>query len=174
MVIGGIAVIAHGVARQTVDIDAMVLAARLDTSQVLEALADCSIRPRIPNFLEFAEESQVLLLVHEKTQVTLEISFAFTSLEQQASSRCMGNARSTSSTGCYKQGKRIDRRADRARNVSLCLRNVPPPLRTACPHFPGHPLPSSPSTCLFLTPSVTYALISRNVAELRRRSSTCL
>jgi hypothetical protein len=84
MVIGGIAVIAHGVARQTVDIDATVLAARLDTSQVLEALADCSIRPRIPNFLEFVEESQVLLLVHEKTQVTLEISFAFTSFEQQA------------------------------------------------------------------------------------------
>jgi hypothetical protein len=84
MVIGGIAVIAHGVARQTVDIDATVLAARLDTSQVLEALAECSIRPRIPNVLEFAEESQVLLLVHEKTQVTLEISFAFTSFEQEA------------------------------------------------------------------------------------------
>jgi hypothetical protein len=84
MVIGGIAVIAHGVARQTADIDATVLAARLDTSQILEALAERSIRPRIPNFLEFAEKSQVLLLVHEKTQVPLEISFAFTSFEQQA------------------------------------------------------------------------------------------
>lgn len=84
MVIGGIAVIAHGVARQTVDIDATVLAARLDTAQILKALADCSIRPRISNFLEFAEKSQVLLLVHEKTQVTLEISFAFTSFEQEA------------------------------------------------------------------------------------------
>lgn len=84
MVIGGIAVIAHGVARQTVDIDATVLAARLDTAQILEVLAECSIRPRIPNFLEFAEESQVLLLVHEKTHVTLEISFAFTSFEQEA------------------------------------------------------------------------------------------
>lgn len=84
MVIGGIAVIAHGVARQTVDIDATVLAARLDTSQILEALAECSIRPRISNFLEFAEQSQVLLLVHEKTKVTLEISFAFTSFEQEA------------------------------------------------------------------------------------------
>ncbi len=84
MVIGGIAVIAHGVARQTVDIDATVLAARLDTSQILETLADCSIRPRIPDILEFAETSQVLLLVHERTQVTLEISFAFTSFEQEA------------------------------------------------------------------------------------------
>jgi hypothetical protein len=42
MVIGGIAVIAHGVARQTVDIDATVLAARLEISQILEALAGAS------------------------------------------------------------------------------------------------------------------------------------
>src|SRR4051812_8641432 len=52
MVIGGIAVIAHGVARQTIDIDATVLAARLDMSQFLAILAESSIRPRIPNFLE--------------------------------------------------------------------------------------------------------------------------
>lgn len=84
MVIGGIAVIAHGVARQTIDIDATVLATRLDTSGFLETLAERSIRPRIPNFLEFAEKSQVLLLVHEKTKVTLEISFAYTSFEQEA------------------------------------------------------------------------------------------
>jgi hypothetical protein len=84
MVIGGIAVIAHGVARQTIDIDATVLAARLDIPQFLAALADCSICPRIPNFLEFAEKSQVLLLVHEKTRISLEISFAFTTFEQEA------------------------------------------------------------------------------------------
>lgn len=57
---GGIAAIAHGVARQTVDIDATVIAHRLDTSQILEVLADFSIRPRIPNVLEFAEKSQAL------------------------------------------------------------------------------------------------------------------
>ena len=84
MVIGGIAVIAHGVARQTVDIDATVLATRLEPSQILEALAGCSIRPRIPDILKFVEKSQVLLLVHEGTQVSLEISFAFTSFEQEA------------------------------------------------------------------------------------------
>jgi len=89
MVIGGIAVIAHGVARQTVDIDATILATRLDTSQVLEALAGCSIRPRIADVLEFAERSQVLLLVHEKTQVTLEISFAFSSFEEEALERAV-------------------------------------------------------------------------------------
>ena len=89
MVIGGIAVIAHGVARQTVDIDATILATRLDASQLLDALAGCSIRPRIANVLEFAEKSQVLLLVHEKTQVTLEISFAFSSFEREALARAV-------------------------------------------------------------------------------------
>jgi predicted nucleotidyltransferase len=84
MVIGGIAVIAHGVARQTVDIDATVLATRLDTSQILAALAGYAIHPRIADVLEFAERSQVLLLVHEETRVTLEISLAFSSFEQEA------------------------------------------------------------------------------------------
>ncbi len=89
MVIGGIAVIAHGVARQTIDIDATVLATRLETSQVLATLADCSIRPRIADVLEFAERNQVLLLVHEKTRITLELSLAFSSFEQEALERAV-------------------------------------------------------------------------------------
>jgi hypothetical protein len=89
MVIGGIAVIAHGVARQTVDIDATILATRLDVSQILKVLAGCSIRPRIADVSEFAERSQVLLLVHEKTQVTLEVSFAFSSFEREALERAV-------------------------------------------------------------------------------------
>jgi len=87
MVIGGIAVIAHGVARQTLDVDATILANTLDPAQILEVLAGWSIRPRIPDALEFAESSQVLLLVHEKTRVTLEISFAFSPFEQDALAR---------------------------------------------------------------------------------------
>jgi hypothetical protein len=47
MVIGGIAVIAHGVARQTVDIDATILATRLDPTQILAILAGNAIQPRI-------------------------------------------------------------------------------------------------------------------------------
>lgn len=89
MVIGGIAVIAHGVARQTIDVDATILATRLDASKILAALEDCSIRPRIPDVLEFAERSQVLLLVHETTRVTLEVSFAFSSFEQGALERAV-------------------------------------------------------------------------------------
>lgn len=89
MVIEGIAVIAHGVARQTIDIDATVLATRLETSQILATLADCSIRPRITDALEFAESSQVLLLIHEETRVTLEVSLAFSPFEQEALKRAV-------------------------------------------------------------------------------------
>jgi hypothetical protein len=39
MIIGGIAVIARGVPRQTIDIDATVSAADLDLEQVVETLA---------------------------------------------------------------------------------------------------------------------------------------
>jgi predicted nucleotidyltransferase len=89
MVIGGIAVIAHGVARQTIDIDATVLATRLDPSQVLTILREHSIHPRIPDATEFARRSQVLLLVHEETQITLEVSFAFSPFEQEALGRAV-------------------------------------------------------------------------------------
>jgi uncharacterized nucleotidyltransferase DUF6036 len=89
MVIGGIAVIAHGVARQTIDIDATILATRLEPSHIIETLAGCSIRPRVADVLEFAERSQVLLLVHETTRVTLEVSLAFSSFEQEALERAI-------------------------------------------------------------------------------------
>ena len=89
MVIGGIAVIAHGVPRQTIDVDATVLATRLETPKILTALSGFSIRPRIADVLKFAERSQVLLLVHEKTQVPLEISLAFSSFEQDALERAV-------------------------------------------------------------------------------------
>jgi|CXWL01.1.fsa_nt_gi hypothetical protein len=87
MIIGGIAVIAHGVSRQTIDLDATVLADRVEPDALLRALAEVSICPRIENALEFAARSQVLLLVHEPTGITLEISFAFTSFEREALAR---------------------------------------------------------------------------------------
>jgi hypothetical protein len=89
MLIGGIAVIAHGVARQTIDVDATILAHRLDPAQVLKVLEGASIRPRIADALGFAEKAQVLLLVHEPTQVTLEVSFAFSAFEQEALERAV-------------------------------------------------------------------------------------
>lgn len=84
MVIGGIAVIAHGVARQTIDIDATVHAGRTSPPRLLEALAEFSIHPRVVDVLEFLERSQVLLLRHDPTGITLEISLAFSPFEHEA------------------------------------------------------------------------------------------
>src|SRR5262249_2445615 len=49
----------------------------------------CSIRPRVADVLEFAERSQVLLLEHETTHVTLEISLALSPFEREALKRAM-------------------------------------------------------------------------------------
>lgn len=62
MIIGGIAVIARGVPRQTIDIDATVSAADLDLEQVVQTLATHKITPRIGDALAFAHARQVLLL----------------------------------------------------------------------------------------------------------------
>jgi hypothetical protein len=87
MVIGGIAVIAHGVPRQTVDVDATVWAAHLETTQVLKALSTFSIQPRIADVLDFARRSQVLLLRHEPTGVPIEVSLAWAPFEEEALGR---------------------------------------------------------------------------------------
>lgn len=89
MVIGGIAVIAHGVARQTVDVDATVWAADIEPARVLGTLAEFSIAPRIADVLEFAQRSQVLLLRHEPTGVPMEVSLAWAPFELEALERAI-------------------------------------------------------------------------------------
>jgi hypothetical protein len=87
MIIGGIAVIARGVPRQTIDIDATVAAADLDLEQVIETLAAHEIAPRIANALAFARAHQVLLLRHAPTGTPLEVSLAWLPFEMEALAR---------------------------------------------------------------------------------------
>lgn len=87
MIIGGIAVIAAGVPRQTIDVDATVLGREAPLEEVVEALARQGISPRISTALEFARERQVLLLVHDATGVTIEVSFAWLPFEEEALAR---------------------------------------------------------------------------------------
>lgn len=87
MIIGGIAVIAAGVPRQTIDVDATVLGREAPLEDVVEALARQGISPRISTALEFARERQVLLLVHDATGVTIEVSFAWLPFEEEALAR---------------------------------------------------------------------------------------
>ena len=87
MIIGGIAVIAAGVPRDTIDIDATVLGRTADLDVVIDVLGRHDVVPRIPNARQFARERQVLLLVHKPSGITIEVSFAWLPFEEEALSR---------------------------------------------------------------------------------------
>lgn len=72
MIIGGIAVIARGVPRQTVDIDATVLADAVTLERLIGELARDRIVPRIADAEEFARRHQILLVRHEPSGTPLE------------------------------------------------------------------------------------------------------
>lgn len=84
MVIGGIAVIARGVRRFTVDIDAAVRGDEIDVRTLLKAVAKKRIVPRVADAEELARTNLVLLLRHEPTGVDFDVSFAWTSFEHEA------------------------------------------------------------------------------------------
>ncbi|HEY4239363.1 MAG TPA: nucleotidyltransferase [Kofleriaceae bacterium] len=83
MVIGGIAVIAHGVRRMTTDIDAVVGGAT-SIGAILRELEHERIVARIADAEAFARTSYVLLVRHEPTGVELDIAVAATAFEQEA------------------------------------------------------------------------------------------
>jgi hypothetical protein len=87
MIIGGIAVIAYGVPRQTIDIDATVSAARTNLNELVELFAKHDIQPRIEHALRFAQERQVLLLTHVPSGVPLDVSLAWLPFEEEALGR---------------------------------------------------------------------------------------
>jgi hypothetical protein len=84
MIIGGIAVIARGVNRLTVDADATVWGPEIDLKNLLKRLARHRIVPRIPNVLDFARQQQVLLLQHEPSGTPIEVSIAWLPFEREA------------------------------------------------------------------------------------------
>jgi len=84
MVIGGIAVIAHGVRRFTTDIDTAVRGDAVSIDGLLGSLARRKIAPRIADAAEFAQENLVLLLRHEPSGVDLDVSLAWTAFEHDA------------------------------------------------------------------------------------------
>ncbi|HEV8659490.1 MAG TPA: nucleotidyl transferase AbiEii/AbiGii toxin family protein, partial [Thermoanaerobaculia bacterium] len=87
MIIGGIAVIAAGVPRQTIDIDAVVLGRDSSPESLVTSFARYGIVPRIADAVQFARERQVLLLRHEPSGVTIEVSLAWLPFEEEALAR---------------------------------------------------------------------------------------
>jgi Nucleotidyl transferase of unknown function (DUF2204) len=82
-------VIAAGVPRQTIDIDATVLGREVEIDGMISAFARYEIVPRISDFREFARDHNVLLLEHAPSAVTIEVSFAWFPFEEEALSRAI-------------------------------------------------------------------------------------
>ncbi len=87
MIIGGIAVIARGVPRLTVDVDATVWGADVSLEGLFSSLGAQQIVPRIPDAEEFARRRQVLLLEHRPTGTPLEVSLGWLPFEREALER---------------------------------------------------------------------------------------
>ena len=87
MVIGGVAVIAHGVPRYTADVDATASAADRPIERIFEVFDRHRVVPRIDGALAFARERQVLLLRHEPSGVDLDVSLAWLPFELAAIGR---------------------------------------------------------------------------------------
>ena len=83
-VIGGVAVITHGVRRMTTDIDAVVAGDELEPAAALELLAQHGFEPRMDAAVEFATMNLVLLLRHAPTGVDVDLSFGWTEFERRA------------------------------------------------------------------------------------------
>jgi hypothetical protein len=87
MIIGGLAVIAHGHVRTTEDIDVTVSGALVTAQTVIDLAVRHRIRSRIDDPVAFAERTQVLLLVHEPTGVEVDLSLAWIPFEEEALTR---------------------------------------------------------------------------------------
>ncbi len=87
MIIGGIAVIARGVPRQTVDVDATVWGDAVSIEALVEVFHHHHIVPRIADALTFARDRQVLLLRHLDSDTPIEVTFASLPFEREAIGR---------------------------------------------------------------------------------------
>ncbi len=87
MVIGGLAVIVRGVPRLTQDIDATIWGPDIAIDALVECLKTHAISPRIDDADTFAKQHQVLLLIHNPSQMPIDLSLAWLPFEQEALSR---------------------------------------------------------------------------------------
>lgn len=83
-IIGGIAVIAWGFGRSTLDIDAAVAIPPSEVRSLAERFRKAGFVPRIPDATPFAEENLVLLLRHAETGMDVDISLAQLDFEREA------------------------------------------------------------------------------------------
>lgn len=87
MLIGGLAVVARGVARTTRDVDATLPGDAVALPDLLASLAAVGIVPRVQDAAAFARRTQVLLLRHAGTGIDVDLTLAFAPFELEAIAR---------------------------------------------------------------------------------------
>jgi hypothetical protein len=87
IVIGGVAVSILGKPRLTRDIDMTLMLDLVDLPILVLAASAYNITPRVPDVIEFARQSRVVLLQHEPTGVDIDISLGAMPFEVEAIAR---------------------------------------------------------------------------------------
>jgi hypothetical protein len=87
MLIGGLAVIARGIPRATIDIDAVIQAEGLDIDNLWKVLRDSGFEPRVADAARLTRERQVLLLQHPASGMPVDLSLGWLVFEREAMER---------------------------------------------------------------------------------------
>jgi hypothetical protein len=96
MIIGGMAVLARGIARQTADVDATLWSEHIELDRLFDTFANHHIEPRIADAKTFARDRNVLLLRHQPTGTPLDVSLAYLPFEKDWSSSSRAHWKSPS------------------------------------------------------------------------------
>jgi hypothetical protein len=86
-IIGGVAASLHGTPRVTKDVDLVALADEDTWPTLLQAATEQALVPRIPDVLDFARTTRVLLLVHQPSGIEIDVSFGMLPFEHEIVSR---------------------------------------------------------------------------------------
>lgn len=84
MLIGGLAVVARGVGRTTIDVDVSVSGAGISLPTLVPVLADHGIVGRLADAEEFARRHQILLLRHRASEAPIDLAIAWLPFELEA------------------------------------------------------------------------------------------
>lgn len=84
MIIGGVAVIAAGIPRETLDIDAVIRGRDSDVEDVLAVFRRNGVVGRVADVREAVRERNVLLLRHERSSVDVDVAFGWLPFEEEA------------------------------------------------------------------------------------------
>jgi hypothetical protein len=84
MIIGGVALIASGIPRLTLNVDASIKAAGLSVEQLAASLLRRHIDPRVRDAEAFATARQVFLGVHRPSGIDVDVNLAWLPFEVEA------------------------------------------------------------------------------------------